>query len=567
MIGLPLDSEPLQKKVGVIALTVVVLVVLFGTNSLGNLRIRTAPVHTDGICPLPKPQRPKAFESDNSTVLAILHDPAYRKMAVDYLSKAVQVDTQIFDSPPPVDSHPEYWAKFDQFHQYLETTFPRIYEHLEVVKVNTYGLVFYWKGSDKKLKPVMLAGHQDVVPVQKETLHQWTYPPFEGHYDGKFVYGRGSCDCKNVVVSIMESLDLLLQENFKPKRGIVVAFGFDEEATGYHGAQPIGQYLLDRFGPDGIFAIVDEGSSLTYDRSTDRLVAAVATGEKGYIDIDVGLNTPGGHSSVPPEHTSIGIMGELACLIEKDPYDPIFTEKNPFFGYMQCIAVHAGDQLSLSFRKSILRSGFDSFANSKVKKVLASKRATKYLIGTSQAEDIVRGGEKNNALPETTHMIVNHRVAVETEVQTVMDHFVERVVQLAKKHGLGVDAWGEEVLAAGENGKFEVTIAGHKLEAAPVSPADGESWDLLAGVTRHLYEDLVFPDSKEPVLIAPAITTGNTDTRHYWPLTKNIYRYTPQLYRDLVAETRIHSVDEKQDVENHLRVLAFFYQYLQAASD
>lgn len=568
MIGLSSDNEKRPRSWGAIVFPAVVFfAAFFGTDVFRHLRLWAAPIRTDGVCPLPPIVRPKGYDPENSTVLKILHDPDFRKLSVDKLSKAVQVDTQIYDSPPPVDSNPEYWANFEMFHQYLETAFPLVHEHLELVKVNTYGLVYYWKGSDHKLKPVMLAGHQDVVPVQTETLHQWTYPPFDGHYDGTYVYGRGSCDCKNVVVAIMESLELLLQENFKPKRGILVAFGFDEEATGYRGAIELGKYLLDRFGPDGIFAIVDEGGWLTYDPTTGRVVASVGTGEKGYVDVDVGLNTPGGHSSLPPEHTSIGIMGELATIIEDDKYDPIFTEKNPFFGYMQCIAVHAGDKLSPSFRKSILRSGFDKLANSQVVKALVGSRSTKYLIGTSQAEDIVRGGEKNNALPETTHMIVNHRVAVETEVDVVLDHFVERVVKLAKKHGLGVDAWGKEIVAAGDKGKFEVNVAGHKLEAAPVSPPHGESWDLLAGVTRHVYEELVFPESEEPVIIAPAILTGNTDTRHYWKLTKNIYRYTPQLYRDLIGETHIHSVDEKQDMENHLRVLTFYYQYLQAVSD
>jgi hypothetical protein len=31
---------------------------------------------------------------------------------------------------------------------------------LEVTKVNTYGLVFHWKGSDASLKPLLLAAHQ-----------------------------------------------------------------------------------------------------------------------------------------------------------------------------------------------------------------------------------------------------------------------------------------------------------------------------------------------------------------------------------------------------------------------
>lgn len=568
MIGLPTDDKPQRKKVAALTLTgIIFLIVLFGTNLFGYLRILLTPTNVKGVCQLADIRRPKSFEKDNSTVLKILHNEDFKLASVDRLSRAIQVDTQIFDSPPPVDENPEYWEKFKAFHAYLKETFPLVHANLELVKVNTYGLVYYWKGSDKSLKPVMLTAHQDVVPVQKDTLDKWTYPPFEGHFDGTFVYGRGASDCKNILVGIMETLELLLEQDFSPKRGIVAAFGFDEEASGYRGALELGKYLLERFGADGIYAIIDEGSTLMQDAITGRVVAAVGTGEKGYIDVNVGLSTPGGHSSVPPEHTSIGIMGELAYIIEKDPYEAIFTDKNPIFGYMQCLAVHAGDKMPTAFRKSILRAGYDKLANSKVVEAITRSPVTKYLITTSQAEDIVRGGEKNNALPESVHMIVNHRVSIETEVQTVMDHFVDRVVKVAKRHGLGVDAWGQEVVPAGDLGKFVIEIDGHSLEAAPVSPTKGESWDLLSGITRHIYEDLVFPENKEPVIIAPAIMTGNTDTRHYWNLTENIYRYSPVFYKDVMKETHVHSVDEKLDIANHLRVVAYFYEYLQAASE
>lgn len=32
-------------------------------------------------------------------------------------------------------------------------------------------------------------------------------------------------------------------------------------------------------------------------------IARPAVGEKGYMDVSIEVKTPGGHSSVPPEHT------------------------------------------------------------------------------------------------------------------------------------------------------------------------------------------------------------------------------------------------------------------------
>lgn len=567
MIGLPLDDDKRKKRYGALIATVVLAsILLLSTNVLGYLRIRASAGPRLDMCPIWDIQRPQSFYKDNSTVETILRSSAFEAASAKKFSRAIQVDTQVYDSPPEVLEDPEYWTKFKKFHAYLEKTFPDVFETVEVTKVNTYGIVLYWKGSDKSLKPVMLAGHQDVVPVQKETLKDWTYPPFEGHFDGETVFGRGAADCKNVVVAIMETLELLVQQQFQPKRGIVVAFGFDEEVSGYHGAAHIGRFLEEKFGKDGIYAIVDEGMGLQPDKVTGRVIAVPGTGEKGYVDVETKLITPGGHSSTPPDHTSIGIMGELLYLIEKDPYDAIFTSANPTFHYMQCLAVHGGDKIDPFYKKAILRAGVDKLANSYVVKQLTQSRVTRYLVLTSQAMDIVSGGEKVNALPESVRLLTNHRVAIESTVSEVVEHFLARVVELAKKHELGVTGPNGTVLEASGKGTFHVSVDHKTLESAPVTPVNDAVWKALAGVTRHIYEDYVFP-GQEPIVVAPAIMTGNTDTRHYWNLTRHIFRYTPVYLVDMMGDSHVHSVNEQMGIKNHLRLIAFFYEYLQVVGE
>jgi len=41
-------------------------------------------------------------------------------------------------------------------HKYLETTFPNVYERLEVERVREYGLLITWKGKNQGLKPIVL---------------------------------------------------------------------------------------------------------------------------------------------------------------------------------------------------------------------------------------------------------------------------------------------------------------------------------------------------------------------------------------------------------------------------
>ena len=78
---------------------------------------------------------------------------------------------------------------------------------------------------------VLFMAHQDVVPVPKVTEGDWKYPPYSGHNDGDKIWGRGSEDCKNNLMGILNTLEFLLSQDFEPKRTILAGFGFDEEIS------------------------------------------------------------------------------------------------------------------------------------------------------------------------------------------------------------------------------------------------------------------------------------------------------------------------------------------------
>ena len=179
-------------------------------------------------------------------------------------------------------------------------------------------------------------------------------------------------------------------------------------------------------------------------------------------------------------------------------------------------------------KKAFLRAGYDRIANAILIGKILENRFTKYLVRTSQAIDIINGGEKANALPEDTKVLINHRIAVESTVEEVKEHFVTRVVEVAKRHNISVVAYGEYVhKSESDSGLFNVTVNSKPLDAAPVTPTNDTVWSYLAGVTRHVYEDLVFTNITYPIVTVPSMLTGNTDTRHYWNLTRNIFRFSP----------------------------------------
>ncbi|KAK6197962.1 uncharacterized protein RJT21DRAFT_136367 [Scheffersomyces amazonensis] len=508
--------------------------------------------------------RPSSYLEDNSTVFRIISDENFRNQSAKKLSGSVRVKTDVYDDSPLVEDDPKYWEdKFKPFHEYLENTFPIVWKHFKIETANTWGLIITWEGSSS-LKPILLTAHQDVVPTQDNTIKDWTYPPYEGVFDGEKVWGRGAADCKNLLIGLLEAAEELYKSGFRPRRSVIFGFGFDEEIGGPRGAGSIAEILIERYGKDSFYAVVDEGGqSLAYEN--DVLLALPGTGEKGSTDVIIGLNTPGGHSSVPPDHTSIGIISQLIEEIENNPFNAFFTPVNPTFHEYQCIAVYS-PSLDPKIRVDILRSEYDENSKKQAIKYLHDKSLlSRYLITTTQAIDIIHGGAKSNALPEYVEIDINHRVAIESNTDYVVSKDLNHVKYIAEKFDLGIVFNGEEIRAKTPKGYFTVEKVS-ELEPAPITPTTGKTWELFSGTIRHVYEEIAFADPKseyhgKTVVVAPGIATGNTDTRYYWDLTKHIFRYRPGA--STTVEAHAHGVNEVIPISSHLQLIAFYYEYLQ----
>ncbi len=62
--------------------------------------------------------------------------------------------------------------------------------------------------------------HQDVVPVNPETEKDWVYGPFDGKISEGYIWGRGALDMKCSLMGILEAIEVLLEEDFQPRRSV-----------------------------------------------------------------------------------------------------------------------------------------------------------------------------------------------------------------------------------------------------------------------------------------------------------------------------------------------------------
>jgi Gly-Xaa carboxypeptidase len=479
---------------------------------------RPAGMAKSQYCPQVKPMFPSIRSEELSLMDEFLQTSKFRNESIARLSGAVKIPSISYDDLGPIGEDPR-WDIFYDFAEYLKQHFPLIHQHLDLEVVNTHGLLYTWKGSEPNLKPTLLMAHQDITPVAESTIPSWSYPPFDGIFDGKFIWGRGSSDCKNLLIAEMEAVELLLSAGFQPKRTILLSFGFDEEVSGSQGAGHLAPFILHRYGKNGVAVIVDEGPGISTVWGAHFATPAVA--EKGYMDVDIVVRMPGGHSSIPPAHTGIGVMSELITMIEADPYKPSLDSDNPFLYLMQCGASYAPKFPKRL--KELLPKGTQHMCNKKNDK-LADEAVKefpilKYLITTSVAVDVIRGGVKVNALPERTVATVNHRISISEHPTTIKEKLTYLAKQVALKHNLTLYAFSDEKESASS-----ITLRAQDtvLEPAPRTPTEVEPlsvYSIISGTTRALYGENVF--------MAPGVMTANTDTKHYWDVSRNIFRFGP----------------------------------------
>ncbi|KAI9102550.1 hypothetical protein DFS34DRAFT_609620 [Phlyctochytrium arcticum] len=559
-------------------LTVVSIVFLLACHPFRNAADSKSE-YCQQVDPLLPKERPDITEQYYEGLLK--NNSQWRLEAAERLAQAVRINTETFDFlrdvPPPADGPdaPERDGLV-KFREWLHEAFPLVHEKLSLEVINRYALLYTWQGSESDAKPLVLCSHIDTVPVAASSLDQWAHPPFSGHVDGEYVWGRGSVDTKSTLVSIMEAVNTLLLAGMETKRTVILAFGFDEEISGYHGAKYLAQALLDRGLKDKVELLVDEGPDIF--SKNGATIAQIGVSEKGYADVDITVKTPGGHSSIPPTHTGIGIMSRIIANLEDHPYEPVLGDENPFLELLRCEARFA-PKMSRWLREAINK--VKVFRPALVR-YLSGFPQLRYMMATSQAADMINGGVKLNALPEEVTASINNRIAVHMNVTLVEAEIRKHVLEAIS--GMGLEFiftdhngrnWTAESCSHSSKkedwqGTIHVATYRGALEPAPISPFKNDrAWDLLSGTVRHVSshdwtrKDTQAVLSEEPInteiIVAPVLMAANTDTRHYWDLTRNIYRYDPLRSNKIFG---VHTVNEHIAIDSYAEAVGFFHELI-----
>lgn len=442
--------------------------------------------------------------------------------AAEHLAAALR-----FRTVAQADGLPAEPAEMAGLDRYLEATFPRVRAALSREVVNGYSLLYTWRGADPALAPVLLLSHLDVVPVESAGGRAWSVPPFSGAVAGGWIWGRGAIDDKMGVVGALEAAELLLARGWQPRRTVLLAFGQDEEVGGHRGATAIADLLRRRGVKPEL--VLDEGG-LVGEHLVSGVAAPVAligTAEKGYLSLALTTRGQGGHSSLPPRHTAIGVLATAIARLESHPMPARISGATA-----ESLAFLAPEMPFAARTFLANRWLFEPLAVS----ALEAAPGTNATIRTTAAVTMIQGGVKDNVLPAEARAVVNFRILPGDTLAEVEAH-VRRVIA---DRSVQID-------------RFGATAGEASAESGTATPA----FQLLARTIRE-----VLPG----VVVAPNLLTGATDSRRYAAaLGVRPYRFVPMRLgpADLA---RLHGTDERIGVANFTEIVRFYAQLLRNAA-
>lgn len=408
-------------------------------------------------------------------------------------------------------------APFLALHDYLEKTYPLAHRTLEKEIIGGYSLLYRWRGENSDKQPVLFMAHQDVVPVPEDTLDQWEQPPFDGRITGGKVWGRGALDCKNMLCCELEAVEALLAAGYAPERDIYLAFGHDEESGGFNGMTAVARTLQQR-GVTLSF-VLDEGSG--YVEGAERHcpgqpLAEVGVFEKGYLDLQLTVQSEGGHASRPGATTALGRLAKAISAVENAQF-PLSLSQPVQWTY-QALAPYL-EEGELKQRVSAMEQQPEALAA-----LLCRTAKGNAMVRTTIAPTMASASDRPNVLPTQAQAVINFRLAPESDCQAVVAHC---------KRAIG-DAQVALTVLRGE-------------EPSRITPIDSEAYRTLCEVIGQI---------RPGCAVVPVAVLGATDSRKFEEICTNIFRFTP-LYTKGLGHT-VHGINEAMPVDALPEGAAFF---------
>ena len=384
------------------------------------------------------------------------------------------------------------------------------------VQITPFGdtafLIATWPGSDPKLKPLVISGHMDVVEAKPA---DWQRDPFTPIVENGYLFGRGASDMKFDAALATSSLIELRRSGYQPRRGIVLQFSGDEETT-MRSSRVIAQQLA---GAELVLNI--DGGGGTLDEKTAKPLFWTWQGaEKTYIDYQLVVTNPGGHSSAP---RPVNAIVQLATALERIGAYHFTPEVSPLTRayFAKAAQFETSPQLAGAMR-AFAADPQDQAAVA----VLRANPSYVGKIGTTCVPTMIDGGHAQNALPQRASANINCRIFP----------------------GHSKESIAAELAAAINLPEVKISdVTGEDSISAPASPLRP---DFIAAAEKAMH--LINPG----LPIFPSQSSGASDSMWYRALGVPSYGASPVFSKD--SEEFAHGLNERVRLSNAASGMTYY---------
>ncbi|MFC5271835.1 M20/M25/M40 family metallo-hydrolase [Adhaeribacter terreus] len=225
----------------------------------------------------------------------------------------------------------------------------------------------------------------------------------------------------------------------------------------------------------------------------------------------------GGHSSMPQNETAIDVISQAIFRLRQKPFEAQITP--PVQEFMKNLGPEMPAFQKMAFANSWLFEGM-------ILKTYQKKPASNALVTTTMAPTIFQSGIKENVIPAQAKAVVNFRILPGTSINAI----VSRVKSII------------------HDDRVQIKVKPFSSEASPVSSPEAAGYEMLNQTIKEL-----FPNT----LTSPSMVIAATDSRFYYTLSPNVYRFLPyKINKENINS--FHGVNEKISVEEFEDAVRFY---------
>jgi carboxypeptidase PM20D1 len=367
---------------------------------------------------------------------------------------------------------------------------------------DTAYLIARWRGSDPKLKPLVISGHMDVVEAKPA---DWQRDPFTPVVENGYLYGRGATDMKLDGTIAIAALIELRRSGYKPRRDIVIEFSGDEETT-----MKTSGMIADRLANADLVLNIDGGGGKFDEAHGEPLFFTWQGAEKTYADFELSVTNPGGHSSAPRPVNAINQLAAALVRIGQYQFKPEVSDLTR--AYFVQAAKYEEPKIAAAMR---------AFAADPTDKAAIATLTADYetvgKIGTTCVSTMVNGGHALNALPQRATANINCRIFPGHKLSEIM----AELQRVAADPGVTIR---------------DVTEGSLPSDASPMRA------DFIAAVNKAMAR------IRPGVPVFPSMSSGASDSMYFRNKGIPSYGASPTFIKD--SDDFSHGLNERTPISN-----------------